>query len=219
MFSLPTGPGSPKTKCVSCGARSKWICQGCKQWFCQNCAPTGLCPTHYEMLDTEEKEALAKVMTLFSTKIKKLPILMGTILVPAIFIPVMMGIFIDDIFYFLTIPIVLMELLISFLIIIHPLRKDLPRLKQMARKYNFGSGPSPNREPYSLSESPPTQPMSNVEAMRQRFKQPYFPPASGISSSSTQASSLFTRKFICFCFLLVIVVVGVVIGFTLMQNS
>jgi hypothetical protein len=171
------------------------------------------------MLDTEEKEAVAKVMTLFSTKIKKLPILMGTILVPAIFIPVMMGIFIDDIFYFLTIPIVLMELLISFLIIIHPLRKDLPRLKQMARKYNFGSGSSPNREPYSLSESPQTQPMSNIEAMRQRFKQQNFPPASDIGSGSTQVSSLFTRTFICFCFVLVIIVVGVVIGFTLMQNS
>ena len=195
MFSPPTGPSSPKTNCVNCGAHSKWICQGCKQWYCQKCAPNGLCPTHFEMLDTEDREALAKVMTLLSTKMKMIPILMLFIIVPSIFVLVLLGIFISNTFYFLTIPIVVLGLVIPSLIFIYPVRKHLPRLKQMARKYNFvtptnvksyPSGPSPDRVPYS---------------------------------GPNQVTSLFTPKFFCFCFVLLIIGVGLVVGFILWPNS
>ena len=227
MFSPTKGSIPRKTNCVSCGAPSKWLCQGCNQWYCQECAPNGLCPTHFEMLDSEDREAVTRAMNLFSTKLKKLPILMGLTIIPAIIVFIMLGFFVEDIFLFVIIPIVILGMIISFFIVILPLRKELPRLKQMARKYDFTSKPiagsfpsgSPlNEGPKVLSESPPVQPMSNIEAVRRKFEQQAFPSVSGIGGDPTKVASLFSLKFLCYCFVFLLIVAGVILGFIFIPN-
>jgi hypothetical protein len=180
------------------------------------------------MLDSEDKEAVARIMTLFSTKMKRVSITVVLILVPTIVTFILLGIFVADIFTILMIPAMFLVMLIPVFIMLLPLRKELPRLKQMAQKYNFTpplkadslpSGLSQDGEPDRLPESPPIQPLSNLEAMKQQYNQKKYPSTFGIESGPTKATSFFSPKFMCLCSVFLLFVAGMVFVFIFMQNS
>ncbi len=210
MFEKPNFTAPPKTTCVSCGAPSAWLCQGCRRWYCKKCAPNGLCPTHFGMLDAEDREAVSRVMGLISNRNNK-----KIIVIIIVIVPVLIGIFAftwlfptnaDWYWYWIVILAILFgALILPFLIILYPLRKDIPRLKGMAQKYNFSGSTgaaSPHFDHYETST-----------AIKNNFGEKFNtePPNSGNSPTVVPSSLTSLRIVGIFFGLLVIISVIVVV--------
>ncbi|MHA1519835.1 MAG: hypothetical protein ACTSRK_06585 [Promethearchaeota archaeon] len=144
MFTYPSNSAQPKSNCVRCGAPSKWVCLGCHEWYCEKCAPHGLCHEHFGMLDHEDQEAVKRVMTFLTKKFIK-----RILIIISIIIPVIIGLYVltelypvnADWFWVALVILSLGILIIPLIITLFPLMKDFPRLKNIARKYNFSGSP------------------------------------------------------------------------------